>query len=125
MEKLYEFRTLTAGDIMPMVSILKKIGMTKILSILQPEMTNLTDDGETNLTNSMSFAANLINIILDNLEHCEKDLFKLLGNVSNLGEDGVKKLPLDVFGEMLVDFINKEEFPSFFRVVSRLFDSGQ
>lgn len=122
--KLYEFRKLTAGDIMPMVRIIRKVGLQKIMEILEPELPNLVDmEGETEeeigKALGMDLVFDLINIILDNLEHCEKDLFKLLGNVSDLGDEGVRKLPLDIFGEMLVDFVNKEEFPNFFKAVSR------
>ena len=123
-DKVYEFRKLTAGDIIPMVRIVKKIGLQKIIGVLQPEMSKFVkkdDESMDEFVNSVgqSLVGDLIDIVLDNLETIEADLFKLLGDVSELGVDGVRELPLDVFGDMLVEFIGKEEFPDFFTAVSR------
>jgi hypothetical protein len=59
-------------------------------------------------------------VIFNNLPKCEKEIYQLLAQVSGMSEDEVKKDGI-LFTEMLFDFVKKEEFPAFIKVVSRLF----
>lgn len=138
-EKPYTFRTLEAGDIMPMVNIIRKLGIKEFMSYFKGD--NLKDvvkafsggntaDAENEGGNTadafitgvgMSIAFDLLEIILNNLEKCEDDIFKFLAGISNLDVESVRKFSLAVFTEMILDFFAKEDFKDFMKVVSKLF----
>ena len=63
----------------------------------------------------------IADVILGNLPKCKDDIYQMLSQTSNLSVAQVKKLPLAQFTEMVIDFIKKEEFRDFIKVVSKLF----
>jgi isopropylmalate/homocitrate/citramalate synthase len=63
----------------------------------------------------------LVSIILGNLPKCENDIFNMLANTSDLTVEQVRKLDMAEFAEMIMDFVKKEEFADFIKVVSKLF----
>ena len=127
----YEFRTLGAEDIFPMFNIINKIGITEIktfiegggmkdvLSAFTAGDDNKDENSVTKLGISVFFE--LASIILRNLPKCENDVFQLLSSTSNLSVEQVRKLDLATFTEMIIDFVKKEEFKDFIKVVSKLF----
>jgi hypothetical protein len=130
--KPYTFRKLSAKDVFPMTSIIKKIGlkefkalfegdgMEKIMSVFSERGENATAE-QTIEAVGVSVALELADIIFGNLEKCEDDIFRLLAQTSDLEVDDVKNLDLAVFAEMVIDFFKKEDFKDFFKVVSRSF----
>ena len=158
--KPYQFRTLGAEDVVPMISILRKIGFNEIKGCFSDEAikkiigdvmgifkatdtenANVQDDGmntengtdeatDTENANDKLISLGLsvlptvldvADIILGNIEKCEDDVFKLLSQTSNLSVEEVRKLGLCDFAEMIIDFVKKEEFKDFIKVVSKLF----
>lgn len=156
--KPYQFRTLGAEDVVPMISILRKIGFNEIkgcfsdeaikkiigdvmgiFKATNTEKANVQDndiddvaeeDKNTENTNDKLISLGLsvlptvldvADIILGNIEKCEGDVFKLLSQTSNLSVEEVRKLELCDFAEMIIDFVKKEEFKDFIKVVSKLF----
>ena len=63
----------------------------------------------------------IANVILGNLPKCEKEIFQMLSQTSNLTEKQVRALDMVTFFEMVIDFIKKDEFRDFIKVVSKLF----
>lgn len=136
--KPYEFRKLGAEDIFPMFSIINKIGIMEFKDFFEggklKEMTSAffktdaEDEEGKDATNDKDVTAfgisifiEIANIILKNLPKCEDDIFNLLSQTSNLSVEDVRKLGLGDFAEMIIDFVKKEEFKDFFKVVSKLF----
>ncbi len=135
--KPYEFRTLGAEDVFPMVNIIGKIGIKEFKTLLEGDglngmISNLISDakkksGSETLDESSiaslgaSVFIELASIIVCNLPRAEKDIFQLLSNTSNLSVDEIKKLSLADFTEMIIDFFKKDEFKDFMKVVSKLF----
>ena len=137
--KPYELKTLNAEHIFPMFNIINKIGVTEfktfiegdrlktIISAFKADNTNGEDEdnntnGEDVVTKlGISIFVELASIIITNLPKCENDIFHLLSSVSNLSVDEVRKLDLATFTEMIIDFVKKEEFKDFIKVVSKLF----
>ena len=134
--KPYEFRPLGGQDVFLMFKIIGKIGVKefnacfendgikKLVAKMMGEKINKNDDGEEE-----SFSVTYISVILEvadvifkNLPSCEKEIFQMLSNTSNLSVDDVKALGLADFTEMIIDFIKKEEFKDFIKVVSKLFN---
>lgn len=133
--KPYTFRQLGAPDIFLMSKIIKQIGIKEfkacfesdgIKSLVQNTMMDEAEKGENGKTNIISVgigvALEIADVILGNLPKCENDIYKMLAQTSDLTVEEIKAPGNAVmFVEMVIDFIKKEEFRDFIKVVSRLF----
>ena len=133
-EKPYKFRRLCAEDIFPMFTIIKKIGIKEFKAVLGEngevkklisnafKKTTENENAENDIIESgLSVAMDIVDVIVGNLPNCEKDIFKLLAQTSNLDEKAIRKMDFASFFEMIVDFVKKEEFKDFIKAVSKLF----
>ena len=118
-ETTFELRTLEAKDIAPVASILSKIGMKEIKDCFSADdLKGMTDDAATV---GVTVMFNIAGVILSNYEKAQTDIFKFLASLSGMDLKDIEKLPLDTFTEMVIAVVQKEEFKSFFSVVSKLF----
>ena len=69
----------------------------------------------------LSIFIEIADLLLRNLPKCEDDMFNLLSATSNLTVEQVRQLDLATFAEMVIEFVKKEEFGDFIKVVSKLF----
>lgn len=129
--KKWEFRTLCAEDMFLMFSIIGKIGINKFKSCLASDdvkeliktmSTGKIDENVNTESASLQIVLELAQILMVNLEHAKSDVFQLLANTSNFSVKEVKELPMVDFTDMVIDFVKKDEFPDFFKAVSRLFN---
>ena len=127
-DKPYTFRKFTSQDVFPMFKILGKIGINEFTKCFEKDevkelMASFTGENKENVSSivGMSVVLEAVNVILGNLPKCETDIYNLLSNTSNLSAKEIKELDMAVFVEMVVDFIKKDDFKDFFKVVSRLF----
>ena len=128
-EKVYTFRKLEATDVFPMFKILSKIGINEFAECfgkesVQKMFSTLTGEkAVANFTQSMGIAITLeiVNVILGNLPKCEQEIFQMLSSTSNLSVEQVKKLDFATFTGMVIEFVKKDEFKDFIKVVSKLF----
>lgn len=125
--KPYTFRELCATDIAPMCAIIGKIGINNFTKCFNSdELLDLFDKnkGVKNLTNlaGMTIVFEMANTIISHIPDCEKEIFDLLASVSGLKVSEIKALGLVTYTEMIIDFVKKEEFKDFFKVVSKLFN---
>ena len=138
-EKPYKFRKLGAPDLFLMTKIISKIGINEFVACLEGDsIKNLVkafsaaskskEDGkeEAEAADSLYFMGavagtlEIANVILRNLDKCENEIYKLLSQTSNISEEEIKAEGNAVmFLEMVVDFLKKEEFPDFIKVVSK------
>lgn len=126
MEKVYTFRKLEAGDVFLMFKILGKIGINEFAECFGKENVQKLfggKEGVQDFTTTMGIAVTLemANIVLGNLPKCEQEIFQMLSNTSNLTVNQVRKLDFATFTAMVIDFIKKDEFKDFIKVVSKLF----
>jgi len=132
--KPYTFRKLNSTDLFPMITIISKIGLDELTSVFEGDalkeiikkfMPNKNEnaDEESKKGNQVLVGINvtlkIVNKILEHIPTCETEIYTLLANVSGMNIQAVKALDLDVFMEMLIDFVTKEEFKSFFKVASK------
>ena len=122
----YTFRKLNSTDLFLMFKIIGKIGIKDFSkSFEQESVQNLIKNskGADNATTlvGISVILEMANVIISNLPKCETEIYEMLSNVSNLTVDEVKELDFVTFTEMVVEFIKKEEFKDFFKVVLKLF----
>jgi hypothetical protein len=75
---------------------------------------------DINTVVGISVILEMVNVIIGNLPKCEKEIYEMLSRTSNLTIDQVKNLDFATFTEMVIDFVKKEEFKDFIKVVSRL-----
>lgn len=123
---VFSFRKLTAQDVFPMFKILSKIGINEFAECFGKEnvqklMTGMSDG---NLTTMMGISVTLeiANIVLGNLPKCENEIYQMLSSTSNLSVEEVKGLDIPTFTAMVIEFIRKDEFRDFIKVVSGLFN---
>lgn len=141
-EKPYTFRKLSSPDMFLMFKIISAIGINEftacfgkesVLKTVKNLMTGMMNgeteqnengDGETEilLLSATSVALEVVNVILGNIGRCEKEIYQLLSQTSNLSiEEITAEGNAVMFFEMLIDFCKKDEFPDFIKVVSGLF----
>lgn len=133
-EKPYTFRLLGAPDIFLMSKIISKIGIKEfktcfeadgIKNLIQNAVVDKAQNGgnDTDIIGvGAGVALELASVILTNLPKCEADIYQMLSQTSNLSVEEIKAPGNAVmFLEMVIDFIKKEEFRDFIKVVSRLF----
>lgn len=135
-EKPYTFRLLGAPDIFLMAKIIKQIGIKEfkacfesegIKSLIQNMMMEQKEaEGEEDDSNIISVgvgvALEIADVILGNLSKCENDIYQMLAQTSNLSVEEITAPGNAVmFLEMVIDFIKKEEFRDFIKVVLKLF----
>ena len=130
--KPYTFRTLGGSDVFLMFRIISKIGVKEfnacfendgikhLVAAMMGEKMAQEEESSVSVT-YISVVLEVADVIFRNLPKCEDDIFQMLSQTSNLTVAQVKKLPLAQFTEMVIDFIKKEEFRDFIKVVSKLF----
>lgn len=127
--KPYTFRKLAAEDVFPMFAILSKIGLKEFKSFFEGDefkntvsaFTGKADDDKAVTSLGVSIVFEIATVIIGNLPKCENDIFNMLSSTSNLSVEEVRGLGLADFTEMVIDFVKKEEFKDFIKVVSKLF----
>lgn len=123
--KKYELRKLEAKDIAPMTSIIAKIGIKEIKGCFNPaDIQELISGKNADAAASavgLSVVTDIAGVILTNYEKCQSDIFKLLASLADVNVKQIESLSIDVFMDMVIDVIKKEEFKDFFKVVSKLF----
>lgn len=133
MDNIYTFRKLKSTDIFLMVSIINKIGVSELKGLLDKDSIknivenitaqnadkeSTTDKADTLTQVGISIAFDIATVILKNLPKCELDIYEMLASVSNTSVDFIKNLDIDVFFNMIINFIKKDEFKDFIKVVS-------
>ena len=126
MNKVYAFRKLNSTDVFLMFKIIGKIGVNEFAKTFDKDtvknMVGLTNGQEgASTVVGISVILEMSNIIINNLPKCETEIYQMLSNTSNLSVEQVRELDFITFTEMVIDFIKKEEFKDFIKVVSRLF----
>lgn len=128
--KPYTLRKLNSTDLFPMIRLISKIGLDELTTVFEgdslKELVNsikARNEGASKVdlqtVAGLNLALKMVNKILEHLPTCEREIYTLLSNVSGMSIDDLKGLDLDVFMEMLLDFVTKEEFKGFFKVASK------
>ena len=126
--KPYTFRKLSSVDVFPMFKIIGAIGINEFTACFEKDgvknmiasVTGKSGDDAASIV-GISVILEIVNVIIGNLPKCENEIYQILSQTSNLTVKQVKELDMAVFFEMVIDFIKKEEFKDFIKVVSKLF----
>ena len=126
-EKPYTFRKLETQDIFPMFKLLNKIGLKDM-----KENENLkriifmfmggTVDGKIDVNElGIDIFLEIACLVTESIPKAETEIYTLLSNTSDRSVEEIKGQSPAVTFEMILDFVQKEEFKDFFVVVSKLF----
>lgn len=131
-ERVYTFHQLHAPDIFLMTKIIGKIGINEFAACLEKDsvkqmIDNLTGNESAEKATTrvgISVMLEIANVVIGNLPKCEAEIYQLLANASNLTVKQIKELDGVTFFEMVLDFVTKDEFRDFIKVVSKRFVSA-
>lgn len=130
-EKPYKFKELGFDDIFPMMALVNKIGLEKIMSLMEnkaifnliqgqkpmkidKEGNEVEDKDEYLKQVGMAMVA-IVQLVISCLGNCRNELYTVLSSASNLTVEEVSKLPLKYVSSMIVDFVKKDDFKDFFK----------
>lgn len=127
--KAFELRDLTAEDIFPMFQIISKIGVREFKSCFESEtvrkaieeMGSSAEDQKNLNAVGLSVAVDMAGVILSNVHKCKDDIYQLLAQLSGMQKKDIAALPMQVFIEMIIAVVRKDEFKDFFKGVTKLF----
>lgn len=127
--KPYTLRKLCADDIFPFCTVINQVGFKEFKACFEkPETIELVKKVTSNDTSvsvesvGIPIMMDVASIIFANLEKCKDSLYQLLSQLSGMNKEDIASLDIDVFASMIIDVIQKEEFKSFFKVASKLFN---
>ena len=128
MDKVYTFRKLNSTDMFLMFKIIGKIGINEFAKSFDADtlkgIASMGKDVENaNTMVGISLILEIANIVFANMHKCENEIYQLLANTSDRKVHQIQKMDIATFTEMVIDFIKKEEFKDFFKVVLRSFKS--
>ena len=125
--KPYTFRELSTKDIFPMFKLLNKIGIKELKDNESLKNTIFmfmggTTNGKIDVQKiGIDIFLEIASLITECIPKCENELYTLLASVAEVSVEDIKTQSPAVTFEMIVDFVKKEEFKDFFKVVSKLF----
>lgn len=129
-KKPYTFKKLSSDDIFLMCSIASKIGINEfkkcfgtegVLEVIKGMSAEDKKSDSGTMLAAGAVALEAVNIILGNIGKCKNEIYALLAQTSNLSVEEIRAEGNAVmFVEMIVDFLKKDEFPDFLKVVSKL-----
>ena len=126
--KPYTFRKLSSVDVFPMFKIIGAIGINEFTACFEKDgvknmIASFTGESGEDMSSivGISVILEIANVIIGNLPKCENEIYQILSQTSNLTVKQVQELDMAVFFEMVIDFVKKEEFKDFIKVVSKLF----
>lgn len=125
MEKMYHLRPLKGSDFFLFTAIIKKIGVKDAMACFKNEnikelVMKLLSENGGDIKDSdfaavgVAAAMDVVSVLLDHMEDCEKDIYKLLSRLSGMNEQEIADLPMATFGEMVIDVVKHEGFRDFF-----------
>jgi hypothetical protein len=122
MTKQYEFRKLEPSDLFMVIRLVKKIGLDNLSKSFEGQkIASLLQDGSNETQIGMAVVFDIAQVVIDRIADCENEIYDLLEKTSNLTKKEIKSLDIDVFIQMIIDFVQKEDFKKAFTTVMSLF----
>lgn len=118
--KTYTIRELTADDMFPMVAILDKVGLEKILDCFTAqEIVAAAAAGGNAERVGYDVFVKIAKIIVANAVAVKDDLYTLISQLSGLTRKEVAALPMPVFVKLIIEVVKQVNFKDFFTDVSK------
>lgn len=121
---VYEIKTFKTKDIFSAVKLIKAFGIDEVKDITNNiELAQITDKkGNINVDKlGYQLAMPIIELVVNHLGDCEKEIYQFLENTSNLTKEQIKDMKATEFIKFMQDYINfqKDDFSDFFSQVSQ------
>lgn len=126
----YTLRGLNADDLFDVVQIVKKLGVKEVKSCfaaadMQRIIASMEETENENLdliaTVGLSVVMDVATLVIEHLNDCKQDLYRLLASLSGMQEADIAALPAGTFFKMIVDVIKHPSFNDFFQQLVGLF----
>lgn len=140
---MYVKRKLAVGDLMPVIQIIKKIGIKDFkkcftgvdISGFQLNKDTAKEDlaemseneaqevaGKESAFEKIGFsvALDVVDVLLTNIPKCEHDLYAFMASMCCVTEDELKEYPISAFVDILFEVFTAEEAKDFFTHAARL-----
>ena len=122
-----QMRELRASELMLMVRIIGKIGVKEFSALIEDDgvknaiITAMSQgEGDQDFTSvGMTVIFSLADTVTRNLPKAEKEIYQLLGNLTNKTPQEIADLRADIFFDLILQLVTKEEFKRFFTVVQK------
>lgn len=138
-KKPYEFRELGFDDIFPMMNLIDKIGIEKVVSLtdnqaimnliqgkkpmkLDEEGNEVVDNEKQMKLLASAFVA-IGGLLIKSIKTCRTEIYEVLSSASNLSVEEISKLPIKYSYSMIYDFIKKDDFKDFFTEIMNSFET--
>lgn len=121
---VYEIKTFKTKDIFSAVKLIKAFGIDEVKDITNNiELTQITDKKGHIDTDKLGYqlVAQIIELVVNHLGDCEKEIYQFLENTSNLTKEQIKEMKATEFIKFMQDYIKfqKDDFSDFFSQVSQ------
>ena len=122
-----EMRELRASELMLVVRIIGKIGIKEFSALVEDDGVKnaiiaamAQGEGDQDFASiGMTVIFSLADTITRNLPRAEKEIYQLLGNLTNKTPQEISDLRADIFFDLILQLVTKEEFKRFFTVAQR------
>lgn len=126
-EKPYSFRKLETKDIFPTFKLLSKIGLKEMKE--DESLKNIlflfmggTANGKIDVDKiGIDIFLEVASLITECIPKAENEFYQLLSQVSDKTAEEIQTQEPAITLNMIIDFVKKEEFADFFKVVLELF----
>ena len=138
-KKPYEFKALDFDCIFPMINLIDKIGIEKVVSLTDNEAimnllqgkkpTKLDEEGNEVVDNELqmkqlaSAGVAIGSLLIKSIKTCRNEIYEVLSSASNLSVEEISKLPIKYSYSMIYDFIKRDDFKDFFTEVMNSFET--
>ena len=138
-KKPYEFKQLDFDNMFPMINLIDKIGIEKVVSLTDNEAImnliqgkkpmKLDEEGNEVVDNDaqMKLLASAFvaigGLLIKSIKSCRNEIYEVLSSASNLSVEEISKLPIKYSYSMIYDFIKKDDFKDFFMEVMDSFET--
>lgn len=126
-KKMYSFRKITGRDLFKLAKFFKKIDINEIKRLFDDVnnircfFANNYDNAEHRIMDGGKLVLSIVDIVLENMAKLEDDVFEVLAEFSDLSIEEINELDLEIFEEMLIDFIQMPQILDFIkRTLQRL-----
>ena len=118
-EETIEIRPLSAKDIFPMVKIIRKCFEPEEINAITATFSGGTEEELARMV-GMNVVLKIVDMILEHLPAVGEEVFLFIASLIGKTKMEVEDLPMDVFFNLVVDVLKREEFVGFMKAVSRL-----
>ncbi|AGK97626.1 hypothetical protein [Clostridium pasteurianum] len=107
-------RSLLTQDLFPLTRIVKKMNIKNDIKAIAKDLSGLSDEEKLKVKDSLNI--DLMMLFIENIGSAEKEIYKLLSNLSGKTEKEIAEQKLIETIDMLKEIFNDDQFDDFFGV---------